>query len=158
MVCSILLGVYFIGFGIYMDIVGTLTPELENTIIISKDCSMMIYAGIEAFAFVQIFNWAPRKWRGSPISFVKAAGGMGYAVSFAFDGWWPYFPLEPFEKPGFTQEYAFRHYVIGGMVLIIAIVDYFTFYNYPMQRSIILARTERSLSENQKLVEIAMHS
>ena len=44
------------------------------------------------------------------------------------------------------------------MVLIIAIVDYFTYYNYPMQRSIILARTERSLSENQKLVEIAMHS
>ena len=39
--------------------------------------------------------------------------------------------------------------------MIIAIVDYFTFFNYPMQRNIILAKKERSKAENQKLVEIA---
>ena len=109
---------------------------------------MMIYSGLEAFTMVQLFNWFPRKWRGTSIASAQAAVGIGYAMSFAFNGWWETFPIEPFDKPGFTEEFALRHYIVGALTLMIAVVDYFTFYNYPMQRSIILARTERSLSEN----------
>jgi len=119
---------------------------------------MIIYAGLEAFTLVQLFNWFPRKWRGTVIALATTAPTLGYAFSFAFDDWWEYFPLEPFSKPGFTNDFATRHFIIGVIVLIVAVIDYFTFYNYPMQRSIVLARTERSLSENHKLVEIAMHS
>ena len=65
---SFLLGVYFVAGGIYMDIVGELTQPLKNSIIISKDSSMILYSGIEAFTMVQLFNWFPRKWRGTSIA------------------------------------------------------------------------------------------
>ena len=44
---------------------------------------------------------------------------------------------------------------MGGLLLTCAVVDYFTFYNYPIQRSIIMARTERSAIENERLLEIS---
>lgn len=60
----------------------------------------------------------------------------------------------PIKEASFIQEYAIHHFVMGSLFLGIAAVDYFTFFNYPMQRSIILARTERSRSENHKLIEL----
>ena len=56
--------------------------------------------------------------------------------------------MVPFGKATFRNEFALRHFIIGTLVLAIAVIDYFTFYNYPMQRSIILAKTERSKAEN----------
>ena len=105
---------------------------------------------------VQLFNWFPRKWRGFAIAIAQTASASGYISSFLFDDWWSYFPMVPFGKATFRNEFALRHFIIGTLVLAIAVIDYFTFYNYPMQRSIILAKTERSKAENQKLVEIAM--
>jgi len=43
---------------------------------------------------------------------------------------------------------------MGVLLVVVAVVDYFTFYNYPMQRSIITAREERSGTENGRLLEI----
>ena len=40
-------------------------------------------------------------------------------------------------------------------MMVIAVIDYFTFYNYPIQRNLILAKGERSNAENYKLIELA---
>ena len=55
-----------------------------------------------------------------------------------------YFPFVPFDQQTFLDVIGRRHIIAGCLLLVTATVDYFTFYNYPMQRSIILARTERS--------------
>jgi len=78
---------------------------------------------------------------------------IAYACSFISQ--WSSFPTVPIDESSFIPKFAVRHWVMGCLLLAIAVTDYFTFYNYPMQRNIILARTERSLSENHKLIEIS---
>ena len=72
-----------------------------------------------------------------------------------FINWWSYFPKVPIEQLDFIPVSAVRHLIVGFLLLIVATIDYFTFYNYPMQKCIILAKTERSKSENHKIFELA---
>ena len=75
-------------------------------------------------------------------------------TGFLANGLWQYFPQVPYTNPNFLPTYAKRHYIVGSLLLLIAVIDHFTFYNYPMQRKIILGKSERSYSENHKLIEI----
>ena len=93
--------------------------------------------------------------RGTVIAIFKTAEDLGYVSNFFSPKWWPYFPDVPYHKPDFLNEFALRHYIAGFLLVLVGCIDYFTFYNYPIQRSIVLARTERSYSENNKLLEIA---
>lgn len=154
-VCSTMLGLFFICLGLYLKLFQGEPDSVQQQIVLAKDSSMIIYSGIEAFTLVQLFNWFPRKWRGITMSMAESAATLGYVTTFLFDGWWVYFPLVPFKKPDFLSEFANRHFAIGAAILVISVIDYFTFYNYPMQRAIILAKTERSISANFKLINIA---
>lgn len=80
---------------------------------------------------------------------------MGYVTAFASQKWWDSFPVVPFHDWEFLHEFATRHYIVGVLYFIVAVIDKWTFYNYPMQRNIILAKNERSTRENNKLLELA---
>lgn len=52
-VCSAMLGIYFVGLGLYCHITAVETVEYnQDKIIITKDSSMIIYAGLELFTII----------------------------------------------------------------------------------------------------------
>lgn len=93
--------------------------------------------------------------RGIVFAIFHSAEALGFVSAFFFGDWWSYFPVVPIDQPGFLGEFAIRHYVIGGLLVVVALIDYYTFYNYPMQRCIILGKSERSTTENCRLLELS---
>ena len=89
------------------------------------------------------------------MALMQTADTMGFVSQFFSAEWWPHFPMVPINDPDLVHEFGTRHIIMGVLFLVTATVDHYTFFNYPMQRSIILARTERSHSENNKLLELA---
>ena len=46
---------------------------------LSKDSIMIVYAGIQAFSMVQLFNWFPRRLHGSVIALFLTFENVGFA-------------------------------------------------------------------------------
>ena len=89
------------------------------------------------------------------MALLQIAETLGYVSQFFSPQWWPHFPKVPYDEPDHLIAFGRRHIVMGCLFLVVATIDHFTFFNYPMQRSIVLAKTERSHAENNKLLELA---
>ena len=153
--CCVFVGIYYIVIGLYIDLTISSIENVDRAIVVAKEPIMLIYAGIKAISQVQLFNWFPPRVRGSIIAIFLSAQSFGFLSGFFFGGLWNYFPNVPYTLASFLPEFATRHFIMGGLLLTCAVVDNFTFYNYPMQRSIITAKTERSTTENERLLEIS---
>ena len=128
---------------------------MVNNILYATDTIMVAFAGIKAFSMVQLFNWFPKRYRGTVMAVFVTMETFGFVSQFFGDEWWPFFPLVPYAQEEYLPTFGIRHIIAGSLYLVTATVDYFSFYNYPMQRCIIVAHTERSQSENNKLLELA---
>ena len=69
-----------------------------------------------------------------------------------------YFPVVPINQEFFNSVTERRHMVIGLLLLACAFTDYLTYVNYPLQKRFIIAKRERSYSENQKIIEMQNNS
>ena len=84
-----------------------------------------------------------------------SAETVGFVLAFASSKWWKEFPSVPYDNWKFLDDFALRHYFVGVLFFAVALIDYLTFYNYPMQRRIILAKKERSFQENKRILELS---
>lgn len=109
---------------------------------------MLLYAGIKAISIVQLFNWFPVKGRSSAICFLTMSESLGFVTQFFSAQWWSYFPEVPLNQPNFLPVFAIRHFVSGSLFIVIALVDYFTFVNYPVQKGLVLPRGDDRNSVN----------
>ena len=83
---------------------------------------------------------------------------IGFALKFLIGGYWSYFPFVPITKEWYADVMAERHLIVGILLLIVALIDHFTFVNYPLQKKFILARAERSYSETHNLMQMQKQS
>lgn len=146
-VCCAAIGFYYIILGAYIEWSSHSVDQIDTTIIYATDSVMFLFAGVSAFSMVQLFNWFPAKFRGTIMALLQTAETLGFVSQFFSSTWWPYFPFVPYSNADLLDAFGLRHIIMGSLLLLIAVIDHFSFYNYPMQRSIIMARTERSYSE-----------
>ena len=50
--CSILLGLFFIGMALFLELTNESINWTQQYIVLAKDSSMIVYAGLEAFTLV----------------------------------------------------------------------------------------------------------
>lgn len=73
---------------------------------------------------------------------------LGFLLQFIIGDYLAYFPIVPINQEFFNSVTERRHMVIGLLLLACASIDYLTYVNYPLQKRFIIAKTERSYSEN----------
>ena len=104
--CSFAIGLYFLSLGCYLEVSSSSIKNTDKVIVQTKQVCMVMYAGVYAISMIQLFNWFPRRFRGTIIAMFLTAELIGFFSPFFSKKWWSYFPIVPIDNREYLNGFA----------------------------------------------------